>query len=66
MRILSSMWMWRCEKKGPKHAGSAPYSSPVVRFPYSRLGVVPQAMPEMMIFWMLDVPSTTCSDFASR
>ncbi|MCX7143684.1 MAG: hypothetical protein NT123_22095, partial [Proteobacteria bacterium] len=27
--------------------------------PYSRFGVVPQAMPEMMIFWMLDVPSTT-------
>ena len=33
---------------------------------HSRFGVKPQAMPEMMIFWMLDVPSTTCSDLASR
>ena len=34
--------------------------------PHSRFGVVPSAMPEMMIFWMLDVPSTICSDLASR
>ena len=31
-----------------------------------RFGVCPQAMPEMMIFWMFEVPSTTCSDLASR
>ena len=38
----------------------------LVSTPYSRLGVKPSAMPEIRIFWMLDVPSTICSDLASR
>lgn len=33
---------------------------------HSRLGVKPHAMPEMITFWMLEVPSTICSDLASR
>ncbi|GAB4261467.1 MAG: hypothetical protein Kow0092_10990 [Deferrisomatales bacterium] len=31
-----------------------------------RLGVFPKAMPAMIVFWMLEVPSTTWYDLASR
>ena len=56
-------------EKQKKEKGVCPRFSPSPLFPfcsYSRLGVDPQAMPEMMIFWMFEVPSTTCSDLASR
>src|SRR5471030_2464638 len=40
------------------HSMLAP--TPFSFFPYSRLGVKPRAMPEIRIFWMLEVPSTIC------